>query len=222
MDRMHEHAQHHEHRHEAFAPSATDPVCGMDVSADSPHQMAHDGIEYRFCSEHCLRKFELRPGQYTRDGSTRPAERKPARPVEYTCPMHPEIVREEPGSCPICGMALDPRIVSDEAEQENPELSDMRRRLWLATLFTVPLLVVAMGASIPAFERWLSTLMPMQTRVWLELGLATPVCLWSAWPFYARAVASVKHRSLNMFTLIRSKTTRPRPSARCTRKVSAS
>ncbi|HSR54136.1 MAG TPA: copper-translocating P-type ATPase [Acidobacteriota bacterium] len=122
--------------------------------------------------------------------------------VEYTCPMHPEVVRQEPGNCPICGMALEPRSVSVEGEEENPELRDMTRRFLLAAVFTVPLVFVAMGVLLPAIERLLSSLMSMHTRVWLELALATPVCLWSAWPFYARAVQSVRNRSLNMFTLI--------------------
>jgi Cu+-exporting ATPase len=145
-----------------------------------------------------------RPGSCPKCGMALELEQapRPATRVEYTCPMHPEIVRYEPGSCPICGMALEPRTVSSEVEEENPELRDMTRRFWLATFFTVPLLVIAMGVYVPAVERWLSSLMSMRTRVFLELALATPVCLWSAWPFYVRAVQSVKNRSLNMFTLI--------------------
>ncbi|HEX9640438.1 MAG TPA: heavy metal translocating P-type ATPase [Candidatus Krumholzibacteria bacterium] len=199
---MHEHAQHPEHDQAVSAASATDPVCGMGVSVDSAYQALHEGTEYRFCSARCLQKFQTNPGQYTGNGSTRSTEPKQTAQAEYTCPMHPEVVRNGPGSCPICGMALEPRTVSAELEPENPELSDMTRRFWLATLFTVPLLVIAMGVYIPAFERWLSSLMSMQTRGWLELALATPVCLWAAWPFYIRAVASMKNRSLNMFTLI--------------------
>jgi len=126
----------------------------------------------------------------------------PAARVEYTCPMHPEIVRDEPGSCPICGMALEPRTVQAGSDEDNPELRDMTRRLWLAAVFTAPLLVIAMGAHLPGIEGLLTSLMSARTRVWLELGLATPVCLWSAWPFYVRAVLSVRNRSLNMFTLI--------------------
>ncbi len=123
----------------------------------------------------------------------------PAAKAEWTCPMHPEIVRDAPGSCPICGMALEPRAGGGE-EEDSAELRDMSRRFWLAALFTVPLVVIAMGDLLPG--RPISQLLSMRTRTFLELGLATPVCLWSAWPFYVRFVASLKNRSLNMFTLI--------------------
>ena len=124
----------------------------------------------------------------------------PAARTEWTCPMHPEIVRDEPGSCPICGMALEPRTALGDTEEENPELRDMTRRLWLAAAFTVPVVLFTMGEFLPGrpFSSWVS----MRTRTLLELGLATPVCIWSAWPFYVRAVRSVVNRSLNMFTLI--------------------
>ena len=114
--------------------------------------------------------------------------------------MHPEIVRDEPGSCPICGMALEPRTALGDTEEENPELLDMTRRLWLAAAFTVPVVLFTMGEFLPGrpFSSWVS----MRTRTLLELALATPVCVWSAWPFYVRAVRSVVNRSLNMFTLI--------------------
>ena len=121
--------------------------------------------------------------------------------LEWTCPMHPEILQDSPGSCPKCGMALEPRAGPVE-EPASAELHDMTRRFWFATAFTVPLLAITMGAYIPAVERGLSALMSARARVWLEFALATPVCLWSAWPFYARAVQSVRNRSLNMFTLI--------------------
>ncbi|HKY38885.1 MAG TPA: heavy metal translocating P-type ATPase [Polyangiaceae bacterium] len=119
--------------------------------------------------------------------------------TEWVCPMHPEIVRSEPGSCPICGMALEPRTVALD-DQENPELRDMSRRFWFAVALTLPLLVLAMGDMLPG--RPISSLMSGRTRVLLELALATPICLWSAWPFYVRAVNSIINRSVNMFTLI--------------------
>ena len=124
----------------------------------------------------------------------------PAARTEWTCPMHPEIVRDEPGSCRICGMALEPRTALGDTEEENPELRDMTRRLWLAAAFTVPVVLFTMGELLPGrpFSSWVS----IRTRTLLELGLATPVCVWSAWPFYVRAVRSVVNRSLNMFTLI--------------------
>src|SRR5690606_29007949 len=120
--------------------------------------------------------------------------------TEWTCPMHPEIVREEAGSCPICGMALEPRTLDISAEDENPELKDMSRRFWFAAVLTVPLVIIAMGDLLPG--RPISQLFSMRIRTFIELALATPVCLWSGWPFYVRAVQSVRNKSLNMFTLI--------------------
>ena len=120
--------------------------------------------------------------------------------IEWTCPMHPEIVRREPGNCPICGMALEPRTVAADEEGANPELIDMTRRFWLAAAFTIPLFVVAMGDLLPGEP--ISRMLSPRARTWLELALATPVCLWSAWPFYVRFVQSLKNKSLNMFTLI--------------------
>ena len=120
--------------------------------------------------------------------------------IEWTCPMHPEIVRFEPGSCPICGMALEPREVALGDDTPNPELTDMTRRFWLAAAFTIPLFVVAMGDLLPGEP--ISRMLSPRARTWLEFALATPVCLWSAWPFYVRFVQSLKNRSLNMFTLI--------------------
>jgi len=123
----------------------------------------------------------------------------PPATTKWTCPMHPEVVRDEPGSCPICGMALEPVGVAAEGE-ENPELRDMTRRFWLAVLFSVPLVIVAMGDLLPG--RPISHLLSPRLRTFIEMALALPVCLWSAWPFYVRAVQSVRNKSLNMFTLI--------------------
>jgi Cu+-exporting ATPase len=125
---------------------------------------------------------------------------KPLSGTEWVCPMHPEIVRGEPGNCPICGMALEPRVVEAERSEQNPELEDMSRRFWFAAALTVPLVIVAMGDMLPGQP--VSRLLSARTRILIELALATPVCLWSAWPFYVRAVQSIKNRSLNMFTLI--------------------
>jgi Cu+-exporting ATPase len=118
--------------------------------------------------------------------------------VEWTCPMHPEIIRPSPGHCPICGMALEPRTVV--TAEENRELRDMTKRFWLSVVLTAPLIVVAMGEMISPAT--FASLLPSRTRVLIELALASPLCLWAAWPFYERAVQSVKNRSLNMFTLI--------------------
>jgi Cu+-exporting ATPase len=123
-----------------------------------------------------------------------------AQRIEYTCPMHPEVVRSQPGTCPICGMALEPRTVSAEADEENPELKDMRRRFWVSLALTIPILGLAMGEYIPGWpvDRWTSPLL----RNWLELLIGTPVILWGGWPFFVRGVESIKSRALNMFTLI--------------------
>jgi Cu+-exporting ATPase len=131
------------------------------------------------------------------------ARAEKARPVPksggYTCPMHPEIVRDEPGSCPKCGMALEPRTVSAE-EESNPELSSMTRRFWVSVILTIPLLAIAMGELIAGNP--LSTWLPGQLRVGVEFALATPVVIWGGWPFFVRAVRSLATMNLNMFTLI--------------------
>ena len=140
-----------------------------------------------------------RPGPCPKCGmALEPEHPQVATHTEWVCPMHPQVVRAEPGSCPICGMALEPRTAS--AEEENPELADMSRRFWFSVALTVPLLVLAMGDMLP--DQPVSALLSGRTRVLAELLLATPICLWAAWPFYERAVRSVINRSLNMFTLI--------------------
>jgi len=199
----------HEHPHDQHEPAAQetapadeaarDPVCGMKVGPDSPHQLMHAGQRYVFCSARCLEGFRTDPEKFLGEPKAETPRSPPPAGVVYTCPMHPEIARDAPESCPICGMALEPRTVAAEDEQ-SAELVDMRRRLWFAAALTLPLVVVAMGDMLPSHP--ISSLMSTRTRVWLELGLATPVCLWSAWPFFVRAVASVRNRSLNMFTLI--------------------
>jgi len=123
----------------------------------------------------------------------------PASRTEWTCPMHPEIVRDAPGSCPICGMALEPRTVNAE-EEENPELIDMTRRFWVGAALTLPLVLLAMGMYLPG--EWIASLMASGARPWIELALATPVVLWGGWPFFVRGYRSIAHKSLNMFTLI--------------------
>ena len=203
-----------------------DPVCGM--TAD-PHSAAgsyeYKGNPYYFCSTHCLHKFREDPERFlnkpvpsttvqpvgvqtannpvaTASGSDKrePVATAPGSDkISYTCPMHPEIVRDAPGSCPICGMALEPRTVSLEQE-ENPELAEMSRRFWVSVVLTVPLLAIGMSEFIPGAD--LERLLPKRVWGWIELALATPVVLWGAWPFFVRGWQSVKNRSLNMFTLI--------------------
>ena len=146
-------------------------------------------------------KFEADPDKYPapREGRDRDEKTTDDKDATYTCPMHPEIVRDAPGSCPICGMALEPRTATVD-DDDNPELDDMNRRFMVAAALTVPIFLLAMGDLLPGepISRWIAP----RSRVLIELALATPVCLWAAWPFFVRAVQSVKNRSLNMFTLI--------------------
>ena len=125
----------------------------------------------------------------------------PAMPgaAEWTCPMHPEVVRDGPGDCPICGMALEPKDPTS-AVQDDGELRDMTRRFWFAAALSIPLFAIVMLDMLPS--RPISAVLPGRLRTFMELGLATPVCLWAGWPFYVRAIRSIRHRSLNMFTLI--------------------
>ena len=188
----------------AFDPVTTgfkDPVCGMSVGSDSPHRHVQSGQEYAFCCVHCLEQFRADPARYlSARGSAALAEPAvPAARTEWTCPMHPEVVRDAPGDCPQCGMALEPRTVA-ATEEESPELRVMTRRFWVAAALTAPLLAVAMGDMLPG--RPVSGLISSRVRPLVELLLATPVCLWAAWPFFVRAVMSIRNRSLNMFTLI--------------------
>ncbi len=175
-----------------------DPVCGMTVKPTTAHRHTHEGHEVLFCSAKCKDKFIADPSKY--DGKTTGAPSLPAvAPVpagtEYTCPMHPDIVRTAPGSCPICGMALEPRMPT-LTDGPDPELQDMTRRFVLSAVFTLPLFLIVMTDMIGV------SFLSARTRVWVELALATPVCLWSAWPFYVRFAQSLRNRHLNMFTLI--------------------
>ena len=175
-----------------------DPVCGMSVSADSKHRVTHGGHEYLFCSNGCARKFAANPEQYVKDhGTSRPA--LPAAGAVYTCPMHPEIRRTGPGSCPICGMALEPLQPSAETAR-NPELRDMMRRFWVGAVLALPIVILEMAGDVRALNlhRYVSPAVSM----WIELALATPVVLWAGWPLLERGWVSVRHRSLNMFSLI--------------------
>jgi Cu+-exporting ATPase len=171
----------------------------MVVPADAPLRAEHGGKTYVFCCEGCLERFQKEPEAFVNAGPKAAAPVAPGQRVEWTCPMHPEIVRDAPGSCPKCGMALEPRGVSAEP-QENPELGEMTRRFWVATVLTAPLVFLAMGEL--AFGHAFGEALPAGARTWIELLLATPVCTWAAWPFYVRGVASLRNRSLNMFTLI--------------------
>ena len=221
--------------------AAIDPVCGMRIDKGSAkHTLTHAGTTYYFCCQSCQNKFAADPARYlnaqhgsqrvqthahpvhTGAGSTihtcpmHPEVRQsgpgscpkcgmalePESPslvaerVEYTCPMHPEIVRDAPGSCPKCGMALEPRTVT--ATEENPELIDMSRRLWVSAVLSAPLLVIAMTSMLPTMHEWLSG----RALALVEFALATPVVLWGGWPFFVRMWQSIVNQYPNMFTLI--------------------
>ncbi|GAB4353346.1 MAG: heavy metal translocating P-type ATPase [Immundisolibacter sp.] len=185
---------------------AKDPVCGMQVAEDRTAATAqHAGATFYFCSSRCRERFVADPEKFvTTDAggqgqdAARPAPPAPPGAI-YTCPMHPEVRQDHPGDCPICGMALEPVTVGAEPE-DNPELRDMTRRFWVAAVLAVPTVILAMGGLIPGVA--LETLIPHSVGMWAELALATPVVLWSGWPFFVRAYRSVRTWKLNMFTLI--------------------
>ncbi len=177
--------------------TARDPVCGMNVDrASARHFHRHDGGKYYFCSEGCLTKFQVEPEKYLGD---RPAPAPMPKGTQYTCPMHPEVIRDKPGDCPICGMALEPMGVPTGEEGPNPELVDFTRRLWVSALLALPLFVIAMAPMVGLpFRDWLGE----RTAAWVEFALATPVVLWAALPFFKRGWSSILNRSPNMWTLI--------------------
>ena len=204
--RNHSHATGAHHReHTALVAGAADstqspkdPVCGMTVSADSKHRAEYGGREYLFCSNGCREKFIANPAQYTKAHPVRPPASPPSGTI-YTCPMHPEIRRTEPGTCPICGMALEPLQPTVDSGP-NPELRDMTRRFWVGAILTLPIVILEMGGDVRALNlhHYVSPVVSM----WIELALATPVVLWAGWPLLERGWASVRQRSLNMFSLI--------------------
>ena len=204
----------------ADAKVMRDPVCGMTPKPDSPHRLVHDGAEIVFCSAGCKVKFEANPAAYPAQGEGAgtdtsemsghtdhaacshaspgaPAQKAAAAGSQWTCPMHPEIVRDGPGDCPICGMALEPMTPS-ASDGPNPELRDMKRRFVVGLVLSLPLLVIEMGGHVFGIDRFI----PPTLNPWVQMALATPVVLWAGWPFFARGVASVRNRSLNMFSLI--------------------
>jgi P-type Cu+ transporter len=188
------------HAHESQAGPAggpghalKDPVCGMTVTAESKWTARHEGAAYFFCGAHCLEKFRQDPARFV-------TAQEPASAPEggrWTCPMHPEIVRDGPGSCPICGMALEP-VIPAAAQAENPELAQMTRRFWIGLALAAPVVVLEMGGHVAGPQHWIGQALSN----WLQLLLATPVVLWAGAPFFARAARSLLTRNLNMFTLI--------------------
>ncbi|MBR0873854.1 cadmium-translocating P-type ATPase [Bradyrhizobium tropiciagri] len=203
----HSHA-HHNHDHGAAAHSccggkhgsepaealAIDPVCGMKVNpATAKHRFTYKGEEYLFCSGRCRERFEAEPEKFLK-----PREPEPPAPAGtiYTCPMHPEVRQVGPGSCPICGMALEPEQVSLD-DGPDPELIDMTRRFWIALALTLPVFVLEMGSHLGLMH-----LVPQSWSNWISFVLATPVVLWAGAPFFVRGWQSLVTRNLNMFTLI--------------------
>lgn len=173
---------------------AIDPVCGMKVDpAKAKHRVTYKGQDYFFCGARCRERFEAEPEKFLHPRGLEPAA--PAGTI-YTCPMHPEIRQVGPGSCPICGMALEPEQVSlDDAP--DPELLDMTRRFWIALALTLPVFLIEMGSHLGLMH-----LLPPNWSNWISLVLSTPVVLWAGAPFFARGWTSVVTRNLNMFTLI--------------------
>src|SRR5262245_9359075 len=201
-----------------------DVVCGMMIDpAKAAGTSEYDGKTYYFCGKGCKAKFDADPSKYVkpgmRTGDSRlnepgilpiPNPRSPIPTVDlkspiptvatkWTCPMHPEIIRDGPGSCPICGMALEPLTITAE-EPEKEEIRDMTRRFWVSVALTIPTLAIGMADLIPG--KPLDEVLSPRNATWAQLLLATPVILWGGWPFFVRGWHSVINRSLNMFTLI--------------------
>ena len=172
-------------------------MCGMDITAEeSVGQVDYKGMTYHFCGSSCLEHFKADPDSFLEASTS--SRVQPIAGLKYTCPMHPEVVQEGPGSCPICGMALEPMEVTFE-EPDNPELTDMTRRLWICAVLSIPLLVMTMGAHLGGSEL-IRGLGPAGS--WIQLLLATPVVLWGGGPFFIRGFQSLVRRRLNMFTLV--------------------
>jgi len=211
------HPAHHHHPGPGAAPApgagpkpgsgtAIDPVCGMQVDPATARSATHAGVRYYFCSSKCEGRFQAEPARYApaAPAAATPvaAAGIPARPAAgatlWTCPMHPEVRRSEPGSCPICGMALEP--VNPAATGESAELRDMTRRFWISAVITLPLLWSLVGEFFPPLDPM--RLLPHGIVNWGQLLLGTPVVLWGGWPFFVRGWQSLLTRRLNMFTLI--------------------
>ncbi|GGK54799.1 heavy metal translocating P-type ATPase [Salinarimonas ramus] len=197
----HSHSHAHPHAHgdaEHHHGHAVDPVCGMHVDPHAtPHRARHGGKAYYFCSESCRETFEADPARYLSAQEAKRTDEPVPEGAIYICPMHPEIRQVGPGSCPICGMALEPVEVTAESGP-NPELADMTRRFWIGLVLTVPVFILEMGGHFLG----LAHVIPQQVSNWVQMVLATPVVVWAGAPFFVRGWQSLKNRSLNMFTLI--------------------
>ncbi|KAA0979555.1 heavy metal translocating P-type ATPase [Pseudomonas sp. ANT_J28] len=188
--------QNHAHPVKLQDGDLRDPVCGMAVTPPSKFSELYEGQTYQFCSLKCQEKFRADPDRYVESPSVPEhiSQPEPQAGTEFTCPMHPEIRQSGPGICPKCGMTLEP-VMPGLEEEENPEFKDFTRRFWWSLPLTMIVTVLAMaGHSLQLFHG--------TTQNWIELILATPVTLWAGWPFFVRGVASIRHRSPNMWTLI--------------------
>ncbi len=194
-----------------MSQTVKDVVCGMDITTETEYQKAYADETYYFCSQSCEDKFHADPKQYIENREAECTSCKPlfkeqahhhdshTKEALYTCPMHPEIQQKGPGSCPKCGMALEPMMAQIE-EGENEELIDMTRRFKVSAILAFPVFILAMTADL--MPSLLPVWLPMKTLQWIMFALATPVVLWGGWPFFVRGYQSVKTWNLNMFTLI--------------------
>ncbi|EKS28390.1 MAG: heavy metal translocating P-type ATPase [Afipia felis] len=194
----HDHDAHEHHHHPVSGDGKVmDPVCGMTVDpTTSKHRFDYQGHIYHFCSAGCRTKFAAAPETYLDKSKAAPKEPVPEGTV-YTCPMHPEIRQIGPGSCPICGMALEPEVATLDAAP-NPELADMTRRFWIGLVFALPAVILEMGGHLVGGHGWVDQTLSN----WIQLVSATPVVIWAGWPFFVRGWQSLLTRNLNMFTLI--------------------
>ncbi|BBB11689.1 heavy metal translocating P-type ATPase [Sphingopyxis sp. FD7] len=192
---------HHDHAKCAHSGSKApgmviDPICGMSVDpATTTHVATHDGAHHYFCSSGCLTKFEAHPARYVID-APRPTEPVPEGAI-WTCPMHPEVQQAGPGSCPICGMALEP-MTPTLSDGPSPEYADMKRRFVIGLILALPVVALEMGGHLRGLRHYLDG----NIGNLVQMVLATPVVIWAGWPFFERGLASIKSRNLNMFTLI--------------------
>jgi P-type Cu+ transporter len=187
----HDHDHNHTHgrglaEHE-LAVEVRDPVCGMMIQPeDAVGTAVHNGVTYHFCNPTCLTKFKADPERYVEPQKKSSAPAGEGK-VEYTCPMHPEVKQFGPGSCPKCGMALEPATVT--AEEDNHELRDMTRRFWVSLVLTLPILALMISEMLPG--KPLQTLLGANAVIWVQFILATPVVLWGGAPFFERGWRSV-------------------------------
>ena len=182
------------HHHNAPATCVLDPVCGMTVDPHTAKLRAdHRGHTYYFCSAGCRTKFVADPQKYLGEREPEPV----AEGTTYTCPMHPEIRQVGPGSCPICGMALEPEIATPDTGP-NPELVDMTRRFWIGLVLTLPVFTLEMGGHLAGPHNWVAPTLSS----YVQFAFSTPVVLWAGWPFFVRGGQSLLTHNLNMFTLI--------------------